>query len=76
MRYLSIITSTDPIVSGIRLIAIVAATYILMHVFFFGVPIFTLNTEMGIAEIAYTASNLVVVGCGAYSIYQGRKQLV
>lgn len=39
--------------------------YTYMHVVFFGVPHFALNTPMGRIEINYLLSNLVLIGFGA-----------
>ena len=45
--------------------------YTYMHVVFFGVPHFALNTPMGRSEIGYTLSNLAMFGFGAFFIYLG-----
>lgn len=61
------------VTAGIRLIAIVACSYVLMHYFFFGAPRFDLKTARGISEIAYSASTLFIVGVGIYAIVRARK---
>ena len=58
-------------VSGILLICVAIGGYVLMHVFFFGVPRFTLATPMGKSEIAYALSNLALAGFGVHRIYRG-----
>jgi hypothetical protein len=62
-----------PIAAGTLLICVAVGGYVLMHVFFFGVPHFTLATAMGKSEIGYALSILVMVGIGVFSIYRGFK---
>jgi hypothetical protein len=60
-----------PTAAGTLLICVAVGGYVLMHVFFFGVPHFTLATTMGKSEIAYALSILLLVGIGAHGIYRG-----
>jgi hypothetical protein len=55
---------------GIRVIQITAAGYLAMHVFFFGVPHFSLHTGMGRAEIGMAVTSLTSIALGAYGIYR------
>ncbi len=56
------------VAGGLLLICGSIASYVYMHVIFFGVPHFNLNTLRGRSEIGYTLSSLVLVGIGAYAI--------
>jgi hypothetical protein len=51
--------------------------YTWMHVFFFGVPHFSLSTEGGLIEIKYALSTLayvaICVGASLYAVRQRRK---
>ena len=62
-----------PTAAGTLLICVAVGGYVLMHVFFFGVPHFTLATPMGKSEIGYALSILVMVAIGVHSIYRGIK---
>jgi hypothetical protein len=62
-----------PTAAGTLQICIAVGGYMLMHVFFFGVPRFTFATPMGKSEIAYALSNLALVAIGVHSIYRGIK---
>lgn len=64
----------DQVVAGENLIAIVLASYIFMHVFFFGSPGFTLSTAVGIAEIVMAVCTIAVAGIGALSIQAGMRK--
>ena len=66
--------TTNLIAAGQGLILGTIVSYGLMHVFFFGVPHFTLATRMGKGEIFYALSNLVLIGIGLYSILRGRRE--
>ena len=46
-------------------------SYTYMHVVFFGVPHFDLNTPKGRSELGYVLSNLALLGFGAFFIYLG-----
>ena len=59
--------------SGTSLICVGVGGYVLMHVFFFGVPHFTMATPMGKSEIGYALAVLVLVGIGVHGIYRGIK---
>lgn len=60
------------VVAGRRLIVIVAGGYAFMHVFFFGLPSFDPTSVLGLAEIAYALSTLLLVGIGVRLMYRGR----
>ena len=62
-----------PTAAGTLLICVASGGYVLMHVFFFGVPHFTLATPMGKSEIGYALAILVMVGIGVHSIFRGIK---
>ena len=59
------------IAGGLLMICNVIFFYTYMHVVFFGVPYFDLNTPKGRNEINYLLSNLVLLGFGAFFIYLG-----
>jgi len=63
-----------PVAAGTLLIGVAIGGYVLMHVFFFGVPHFTMATPMGKSEIGYALSILLLVGLGAHSISRGLKE--
>ncbi len=56
------------------MIGLQIVSYTIMHVFFFGVPHFTLTTLKGRSEIGYTLSCLLLMGFGAFFIYSGKSQ--
>jgi hypothetical protein len=60
-----------PTAAGTLLICVAVGGYVLMHVFFFGVPRFTLAAPMGKSEIGYALSIVVLVGIGVLGIYRG-----
>ena len=64
---------TLQLVAGVTLSASGGGGYVLMHVFFFGVPNFDIATAAGTDGISYLASALVLVGIGIWSIWQGTK---
>jgi hypothetical protein len=61
----------DQVTVGIRMICVNSISYLAMHVFFFGVPRFSLHTWTGQAELGMAAANFALVALGAYSIYRG-----
>jgi uncharacterized membrane protein YiaA len=63
-----------PAAAGTLLICVAIGGYVLMHVFFFGVPHFTMATPMGKSEIGYALSILALAGLGAHSISRGLKE--
>lgn len=61
----STVRAVAGIAGGSLMICDVIFGYTYMHVVFFGVPHFALNTPMGRIEINYLLSNLVLIGFGA-----------
>jgi hypothetical protein len=59
------------ILGGLLLICDVIASYVYMHVVFFGMPHFAFDTEKGRSEILYALSNLLLLGFGVAFFYAG-----
>ena len=57
-----------PFLGGLALVLVAVGGYVVMHVFFFGVPRFTWSTAMGKSEIAYSLANLALVAIGVHSM--------
>lgn len=69
----STIRAIAGITGGLLIFCNVIFSYTYMHVVFFGVPHFALDTPMGRSEISYMLSNLAMIGFGAFFVYLGMR---
>ena len=67
------VRSVAGIAGGLLMICNVIFSYTYMHVTFFGIPHFSLDTPKGRSEINYLLSNLIMIGFGAFFIYLGMR---